>query len=272
MTRPSPEPFEASTSERPARSFGRAVEPEPSRWQLPTSPPPTGTDIVAIGADLEPGTLLAAYRVGLFPMPFDRNRIAWFSPDPRGILPVDGLRISRSLRQSLRRYDATIDRRFRDVMRACADPSRDGAWIDDAFIDAYTHLHELGWAHSIEIYHKGTDVLVGGLYGVGIGRLFAGESMFHTATDASKVALVHLVHLLREQGATLLDVQWTTPHLRSLGAIDVARGDYLARLASALDPRSAAPKFPSAPIDQLGLEFADTGPLPTTPPNRSTDL
>jgi leucyl/phenylalanyl-tRNA--protein transferase len=208
------------------------VEPPPSRWAMPPDGPIDDSDIVAIGADLEPGTLLAAYRSGLFPMPFDRRRIAWFSPDPRGIIPLDGLTISRSLRRSLRRYEVGMNGSFRTVMERCADPTRAGGWINRAFIDAYTHLHELGWAHSFEVYDGGT--LVGGLYGVRIGGFFAGESMFHHATDASKVALVHLVDWLTATRATLLDVQWTTPHLASLGAIAISRTDYLARLATAI--------------------------------------
>lgn len=209
------------------------VEPPPSRWAMPTDGPIDDSDIVAVGADLEPGTLLAAYRAGLFPMPFDRRRIAWFSPDPRGVLPLDGLHVSRSLRRSVRRFDVQMDTAFRTVMTACADPSRSGSWINPAFIDAYTRLHELGWAHSIEVVTADGE-LVGGLYGVRIGGFFAGESMFHHVTDASKVALVHLVDWLRCTGAALLDVQWTTPHLASLGVVDIPRAEYLRRLADAI--------------------------------------
>lgn len=201
---------------------------------LPTDPPIDHSGLVAIGADLEPGTLLAAYRSGLFPMPFDRRRVAWFSPDPRGILPLDGMRVSRSLRRSISRYEVRTDTAFRAVMRECADPRRPGGWIDRRIIEAYTKLHELGWAHSVETYLDGR--LVGGVYGVQVGGLFAGESMFHRATDASKVALAHLVDLLRSDGSsTLLDVQWTTPHLVSLGAVDIARTEYLERLAEAIE-------------------------------------
>jgi leucyl/phenylalanyl-tRNA--protein transferase len=209
------------------------IEPPPSRWAMPTDGPIDDSDIVAVGADLEPGTLLAAYRAGLFPMPFDRRRTAWFSPDPRGILPLDGLHVSRSLRRSLRDFDVQMDTAFTDVMTGCADPLRSGAWINRAFVDAYTKLHELGWAHSIEVVDDDGE-LVGGLYGVRIGGLFAGESMFHRATDASKVALVHLVDWLCSTGATLLDVQWTTPHLASLGVVDIPRHEYLERLADAI--------------------------------------
>lgn len=201
---------------------------------MPTDGPIDESDIVAIGADLEPGTLLAGYRSGVFPMPFDRRRLAWFSPDPRGILPLDGLRVSRSLRRSIRRYDVRMDTSFRTVMEACGDPTRSGAWINRDFVDAYERLHELGWAHSIEVFEQGTATVVGGLYGVHVGGLFAGESMFHTATDASKVALVHLVDWLRAIGATLLDVQWTTDHLASLGVVDVPRSEYLRLLHEAV--------------------------------------
>ncbi|MDJ0770421.1 MAG: leucyl/phenylalanyl-tRNA--protein transferase [Ilumatobacter sp.] len=230
----------------PATPLITPIEPPPSRWTMPTVGPIDDSDIVALGADLEPGTLLTAYRTGLFPMPFDRRRIAWFSPDPRGVLPLDGLRVSRSLRRSVRRYGVRMDTRFREVMSACAAPDRSGGWINRAFIDAYTRLHELGWAHSIEIYARsdgtggdldGSDAdgeLVGGLYGVRIGGFFAGESMFHRATDASKVALVHVVDWLHQTDGRLLDVQWTTPHLASLGAVDISRHEYLRRLADAL--------------------------------------
>jgi leucyl/phenylalanyl-tRNA--protein transferase len=211
------------------------VEPPQSRWVLPTTAPIDASGIVALGADLEPGTLVAAYRAGLFPMPFDRKRVAWYSPDPRGILPLDGLIVSRSLRRSLRRFDVRIDTAFRAVVQRCGDPRRDGGWITPSFVDAYQRLHELGWAHSIEIYDPESGELVGGLYGVRVDRLFAGESMFHRSTDASKVALVHLVDWLVATGGLLLDVQWTTPHLTSLGAIDISRAEYLQRLAQAVD-------------------------------------
>lgn len=195
-----------------------------------------GNDLVAIGADLEPGTLLRAYATGLFPMPIDpgkrRSKIAWYSPDPRGIIPLDGLRVSKSLRRSRQRYEVRLDTAFTEVVRGCADPSRDGRWITDEIEAAYQELHRLGWAHSVEVYDG--DQLVGGLYGVRYNGLFAGESMFHRATDASKVALVWLVEWMLATGGTLLDVQWTTPHLESLGAIAVPRSEYLRLLADAV--------------------------------------
>ena len=211
------------------------IEPPPTRWVLPSPERADSQGLVAIGADLEPGTLLAAYRSGLFPMPFSRRRIGWWSPDPRGILPLDGLVVSRSLRRSCSRFDIRVDTSFELVMRKCGDPRRPHGWINDDFVRAYSLLHELGWAHSFETWLDGD--LVGGLYGVQIEGLFAGESMFHTATDASKVALVALVERLRDTGAQLLDVQWRTDHLASLGVVDVPRVEYLRRLEAATTPR-----------------------------------
>jgi leucyl/phenylalanyl-tRNA---protein transferase len=215
------------------------VEPPPSRFTMPDPVAAgPGQDLVAVGADLEAGTLLAAYRCGLFPMPVDprrkRSRIAWYSPDPRGIIPLDGLHVSRSLRKSARHVEVRMDTAFDDVIRRCADPSRPGRWITGAIIDAYTELFRLGWAHSFEVYRGGD--LVGGLYGIRIERFFAGEAMFHRATDASKVALVALVDWLNGTGGQLLDVQWTTEHLSSMGAVDLDRREYLARLEAAIQP------------------------------------
>ncbi len=200
-------------------------------------PDPDGADgsgLVAVGADLAPGTILAAYRTGLFPMPVRRNRPpGWWSPDPRGIIPLDGLRVSRSLRKSCDRSELRIDTAFDEVIAACADPRRPHGWINPAITEAYRDLHRRGWAHSVETWSDGE--LVGGLYGIAIGGLFAGESMFHRATDASKVALVGLVELLVEGGAALLDVQWKTDHLATLGAVEISRAEYRQRLAAALE-------------------------------------
>ena len=210
------------------------VEPPPTRWALPSPADAGDEEVVAVGADLEPGTLLAAYRRGLFPMRLGPGGpIGWWSPDPRGIIPLDGLRVSRSLRKSCRRFEARVDSAFTDVMRGCADERRPGGWIDESFVEAYTRLHELGWAHSVEAWSASGE-LAGGVYGVAIGGLFAAESMFHRETDAGKVALVTLVELLRAGGARLLDVQWVTPHLRSLGAVEVSRVRYLDVLAEAV--------------------------------------
>ena len=210
-------------------------EPPPSDWQFPPATSADEHGLVGIGADLEPGTLLSAYRHGLFPMPLSGRRpIGWWSPDPRGILPLDGLRVTRSLRRSLRRYEIHVDRAFDEVVAACADPGRDGGWITPEIRVAYGRLHRLGWAHSVEAWDVATGELAGGLYGVHVDGLFAGESMFHRGTDASKVALVGLVERLRAIGACLLDVQWLTPHLASLGAVEVPRAEYLERLAVAV--------------------------------------
>ena len=206
-----------------------------TRWWFP---PPTDWpegDLVAAGGDLGPATLIHAYRHGLFPMVLEAHEriLGWWSPDPRGILPLDNLRVTRSMRQSARRYDVRIDTCFTDIIRACGNPARESAWITDEFVEAYTTLHTLGWAHSIEVFDR-EERLAGGLYGVRINGLFAGESMFHVQRDASKVALMALVQLMRDSGMTLLDVQWRTDHLESLGAVDVARGQYLSLLAHAL--------------------------------------
>jgi leucyl/phenylalanyl-tRNA--protein transferase len=207
----------------------------PSRFSFPPSSQWGDEDVVAVGGDLEPGTLIAAYRNGLFPMSLQELQgvVVWWSPNPRGILPLDNLRVTRSMRQSAKRYDVRIDTCSHAVIRACADPSRERGWLTEEYIAAYTTLHRLGWAHSIEVFDR-DGKLAGGLYGVRIDGLFAGESMFHTQRDASKVALMSLVELMREAGMTLLDVQWRTDHLESLGAIEVSRGRYLALLAEAL--------------------------------------
>lgn len=209
------------------------IEPPPTPWRMPSVELADEQGLVAIGADLEPATLLAAYRSGLFPMPLGRRDLGWWSPDPRGVMPIDGMHISRSLRRSIRRYTTSVDSCFGEVMIACGDPRRPNGWINDAFVDAYTHLHRLGWAHSVETFDD-AGALVGGVYGVRIGRFFAGESMFSTAADASKVAVARLVDELREAGVTLFDVQWTTDHLASLGVVDVPRAEYLRRLRIAV--------------------------------------
>lgn len=204
----------------------------PSRFDLPYPGRDDG-DVVGVGADLEPGTLLQAYRKGLFPMGLPDGHLGWWSPVDRAILPLRGLHISRSLRQSTRRFQVSVDADFEGVIRGCADSRRRDPWITEEFVDAYTQLHRLGWAHSVEVWdHDGR--LAGGLYGVSIGGLFAGESMFHEARDASKVALVHLVVVMTRGGGHLLDVQWQTPHLESLGAVVIGREAYLERLGAAL--------------------------------------
>jgi leucyl/phenylalanyl-tRNA--protein transferase len=207
----------------------------PNRWVFPPRADWPEEDIIVLGGDLEPSTVIAAYRRGIFPMIVETPAplLAWWSPTPRGILPLDRLRVSRSLRQSAKRFEIRVDTCFDEVIRECANPSRESGWITPEFIHAYTRLHRLGWAHSVEVFDRGGQ-LAGGLYGVKIDGLFAGESMFYAQRDASKVALVALVELMRESSMTLLDVQWRTEHLASLGAIEIARDRYLALLGEAL--------------------------------------
>jgi leucyl/phenylalanyl-tRNA--protein transferase len=205
------------------------------RWDLPSARDADADGIVAVGADLEPTTLVSAYARGLFPMRLGGRSgpLGWWSPDPRGVMPLDGFVVSRSLRRSRRRFTVTVDTDFVGVMRGCSDERRPQGWIEDSFIDAYTELHHLGLAHSIEVW-DGDGALAGGLYGVRLRGLFAGESMFHRQTDASKVALWATCELLALDRVTLFDVQWTTNHLASLGALDITRDEYLRRLALAL--------------------------------------
>ncbi|WP_394823782.1 leucyl/phenylalanyl-tRNA--protein transferase [Pendulispora albinea] len=213
---------------------------EPPRTEI-VFPDPRGTPepgIVAVGSDFRPGTLLQAYRSGIFPWPHGHH-VLWFSPDPRAILPLEGeLHWSRSLRRTLRRhpFEVTVDQAFVEVMRACGY-TRDATWITPALARGYTALHKLGWAHSVEVWeHQGERrELVGGIYGMAIGGLFAGESMFHTRTDASKIAFATLAGRLQTRGFVLFDVQVMSDHLASLGCIDVSRHEYLARLERALE-------------------------------------
>lgn len=214
---------------------GVPVEPPPGPWAFPT--PRGDDDLVGVGADLAPGTLLAAYRAGLFPMPvgdLSHAALGWWSPVLRGVLPLDGLRVTRSLARSCRRFEVRVDTAFEEVIDGCADGRRDQGWITGEIREAYVGLHRLGWAHSVEAWSLVGGHLAGGLYGVAIGGLFAGESMFHRERDASKAALVGLVDLLRDGVPRLLDVQWVTPHLETLGAVEIPRADYLRRLAAAL--------------------------------------
>lgn len=187
---------------------------------------------------LSPDLLIAAYSEGVFPMALDDGEIGWFSPDPRGILPLDTFHIPSRLRRVIRHgtFEIRIDTSFEAVMRACAARPDDGTWISEAIVTAYVGLHHLGLAHSVEAWLG--DELVGGLYGVHLGRAFFGESMFHRATDASKVALAALVDRLTARGFTLLDTQWTTPHLEQFGAVEIPRDDYLHRLGVALSGRA----------------------------------
>lgn len=212
------------------------IEPEPSRWSLRFDEQHP-SDLVAVGADLEPGTLLAAYRGGLFPMGTGRAGappIGWWSPLRRGVLRPGDHHASRSLRRARGRFTTSIDLDFAGVVRACADPGREGRWITPAVSDAYQRLHELGWAHSVEVW-DGEGQLAGGLYGVAIGGFFAGESMFHRVTDAGKLAVWVVAEcFLSQDPRALVDVQWRTPHLATLGVQEIARDQYLTLLEDAL--------------------------------------
>ena len=185
-------------------------------------------------AVLDPETLLMAYSQGAFPMTDRDGTTRWYTADPRGILPLDAFHVPRTLRQVVRqrRFDIRINTRFEQVMRACMNSREEGSWISERLIDVYCRLHELGFAHSVESWQD--DELVGGLYGVSVGAAFFGESMFHRARDASKVALVHLVERLRERGYELLDTQASTPHLQRFGCVEIRAEDYMRRLKRAL--------------------------------------
>jgi leucyl/phenylalanyl-tRNA--protein transferase len=191
--------------------------------------------LVAVGGDLSVERLLAAYRSGIFP--WTVKPVSWWSPDPRGIFELDGIHISKSLAKIIRQgfFQVTRDRAFREVVAACAEPGagRRDTWISPEFIAAYTHLYEAGHAHSVECWRDGQ--LAGGIYGVSVGGLFAGESMFHRASNASKVALVHLAAHLRERNFALFDIQMLTPITRQLGAIEIPRAEYLKRLKTAVE-------------------------------------
>lgn len=189
---------------------------------------------------IEPDLLLQAYRLGVFPMAMENDEIGWFSPDPRTILPLDGFHVPHGLRRERGRqnFEIRIDTSFERVMRACA--ARSETWINQEIVESYVRLHELGFAHSVEAWSSANG-LAGGLYGVAIGGAFFGESMFHYATGASKIALWALVERLREREFTLLDTQWLTPHLVQFGAREIPRALYLHLLQAAVDlPRSFA--------------------------------
>ena len=211
--------------------------PPPTSWDFALERVPPGEDLVGIGAALDVATLYEAYSVGVFPMGIGDHGaepLGWWSPDPRGVLRPRELKVSRSLRKAVAHFEVRVDTDFLGVIEACAAPDRDGRWITPTITDAYVELHRAGWAHSIEAWQDGR--LVGGLYGVAIGGLFAGESMFHHVRDASKVALVGLRDLLLADGdpRRIVDVQWQTPHLATLGVREVPREEYLAILPTVL--------------------------------------
>lgn len=213
------------------RPHGDAPPPQPvppSVWLLPDPRSADEDGVVGVGADLTPPTLVDAYRRGIFPWPHPGLPLPWFSPDPRGVIVPDRLVVSRSLRRTLRRcgWRVTVDRAFAEVVTGCGRERGDhGTWITPSMARAYRRLHELGWAHSIEVWDG--ELLVGGLYGVQVGGVFTGESMFHRVADASKVALVALAARFGAAGGAVIDVQVTTDHLASLGAVDLERDRFL---------------------------------------------
>lgn len=215
---------------------GRAPRPRPvppSVWVWPDADPDDG--LVGFGADLLPATLVDAYRNGIFPWPHEGVALPWFSPDPRGVLAPGGMHVSRSLARTLRRsaWTTTVDQATEEVIAACATDRDDGTWISPAMQRAYLRLHELGWVHSVEVW-DGSE-LVGGLYGVQVGGVVTGESMFHRRSDASKVAMLDLLDRLGDAGGAVLDVQLMTDHLASLGVTAIARTRFLTLLCAHRD-------------------------------------
>lgn len=203
-------------------------------WALPDPrQAPAGVELLAVGGPFSADLAIAGYRRGLFAMEVAAGVMGWFSPDPRGVLPLGSVPVSRSLKRSMRRYRVTVDTSFSAVVAACADPDRPGHWITDDYRAVYRDLHSRGVAHSVEVWEG--DLLAGGLFGVELGGLFCGESMFHRRTDASKVALVSMARLLSTGSADrVFDVQWWTPHLGSMGVVEVPRSRYLDRVSAAL--------------------------------------
>ncbi len=193
-------------------------------------------DLVAVGGDLDISTILSAYECGMFPMPFD-GELAWWSPQERGVLVPSDVRVSVSLRKSMKKFSFTVNHDFEQVIMRCADPDRPQGWITDEIRQAYLNLHEAGWAHSVETRDR-EGRLVGGLYGLAIGDLFCGESMFHLERDASKAALVHLTERMSTKSDGLIDTQWVTPHLATLGVRAMDRQDYLRRIGEIIDNSS----------------------------------
>ena len=226
-------------------------------YRLPEEPvfPPVShaeeDGLLAVGGDLTAPRLLEAYRSGIFPWYSDSSPILWWAPDPRFVITPDSFRMGRTLRKEVRALDFhwTFNTQFEGVMKACAvqeRPGQDGTWITEEMLEAYVHLHEMGYAHSVEVW-DGKE-MVGGLYGVSISGAFFGESMFSRRTDASKIALAYLVDRLRQAGFQLFDTQFLTEHLASLGAVEIPRGSYHERLdeAIALHADFGGPPVPTA--------------------------
>ncbi|MBE9515626.1 MAG: leucyl/phenylalanyl-tRNA--protein transferase [Proteobacteria bacterium] len=210
----------------------------PNHFTFPPVELASPEGLLAVGGDLRADRLLEAYRHGIFPWYNDDQPILWWSPDPRATLFPDQVHISKSLRKTLRKqkYSVTFDSAFREVIEACAGPRPNqeeaGTWILDEMIEAYCQLHERGYAHSVEVWDQGQ--LVGGLYGIALGRAFFGESMFSRQADASKIALVYLAHQLQLWKFELIDCQVSSDHITSLGAKDIRRDEFMSRLNAAL--------------------------------------
>jgi leucyl/phenylalanyl-tRNA--protein transferase len=213
-----------------------------SVWGFPTPEQMPKDDLVTLGADLKPETLIDSYKHGIFPMHLqieNKREIGWWSPQHRGILPLNKINISSSLKKSMKKYFVTFDQDFDAVIEGCGDDKRPKGWINKDIKTAYKKLFELGYVHSVEVWNK-KDELVGGLYGVEVNGLFAGESMFHKQTDASKTAMVYLVNQLKEAGGErIFDVQWQTPHLKSMGVIKISRAKYISLLPEVMNTTPA---------------------------------
>jgi leucyl/phenylalanyl-tRNA--protein transferase len=213
-----------------------------SVWDFPTPEQMPKDDLVTLGADLKPETLIDSYKHGIFPMHLqieNKREIGWWSPQQRGILPLDKINISSSLKKSMKKYFVTFDQDFDAVIEGCGDDKRPKGWINKDIKIAYKKLFDLGYVHSVEVWNK-KDELVGGLYGVEVNGLFAGESMFHKETDASKTAMVYLVNQLKEAGGErIFDVQWQTPHLKSMGVIKISRAKYISLLPEVMNTTPA---------------------------------
>ncbi len=213
-----------------------------SVWDFPSPEQMPKDDLVTLGADLKPETLIDSYKHGIFPMHLqieNKREIGWWSPQQRGILPLDKINISSSLKKSMKKYFVTFDQDFDAVIEGCGDDKRPKGWINKDIKIAYKKLFDLGYVHSVEVWNK-KDELVGGLYGVEVNGLFAGESMFHKETDASKTAMVYLVNQLKEAGGErIFDVQWQTPHLKSMGVIKISGAKYISLLPEVMNTTPA---------------------------------
>ena len=215
------------------------VQPPPTNVAFPDPRRAGRAEVLAVGGDFRSGTMLSAYAQGIFPWPDASGSVPWCSMLRRAVFPLEEEpHWSRSLRRTLRisTFSRSLDESFREVVEACGDERPDARWIIAPYVDGFARLHELGWSHSVEVWEEGESgrSLVGGIYGVAIGAFFAGESMFHRRTDASKIAFATLVHALRASGFELFDVQVMNPHLRSLGCVEVTRREYLDRLDRAI--------------------------------------